>query len=249
MLNMPQPGDRNKLAPDAAKDAKAAKNMMARMAEELEEVDPPKQAGKVETKAGKKSDGKSAKKSGKKGDKKPGKKAKDGKKQGEKLKTARFDARDMPDSADGQLIEVRRSGVHGKGVFALAPIKRGTSIIEYVGRVMSHKKADKLAPIKPDEPNHTFFFQIRDGKKVINAAVGGSAARWINHSCAPNCEAEEDEDGRVFIKSLRKLKPDEELFYSYGLVIDEPYTRRLKKEYECRCGATKCRGTMLAPKH
>ncbi len=55
-------------------------------------------------------------------------------------------------------------------------------------------------------------------------------------------------DGRVFIKSLRALKPGEELFYDYGLIIDDRYTPRLKKQYECRCGSKKCRGTLLAPK-
>lgn len=205
-------------------------------------------AGKADDRTDRKKDRKAAK-----GKDKPkaGKKDKDNKKdkkQGKKAKAARFDPSDVPDAAVGRLIEVRRSGVHGQGVFAIAPIARGESIIEYVGRTMSHKKADKLPPINPDEPNHTFFFQIRDGKKVIDAAVGGSAARWINHSCAPNCEAEEDEDGRVFIKALRKIKPEQELFYDYGLVLDEPYTRQLKKDYECRCGAPKCRGTMLAPK-
>ena len=71
--------------------------------------------------------------------------------------------------------------------------------------------------------------------------------RWINHSCEPNCEADEV-DGRIFIKSLRALKPGQELFYDYGLIIDDRYTPKLKKEYECRCGSKKCRGTMLAPK-
>ena len=86
-----------------------------------------------------------------------------------------------------------------------------------------------------------------DDKNVIDAGVGGNAARWINHACKPNCEADE-EDGRVFIKALRKIEPGEELFYDYGLSIDDRYTPKLKAEYACRCGARKCRGTMLAPK-
>jgi hypothetical protein len=77
--------------------------------------------------------------------------------------------------------------------------------------------------------------------------VNGNSARWINHSCAPNCEAEEV-DGRVFIHALRDIAADEELFYDYGLVIDARQTKKLKEEYACRCGARKCRGTMLAPK-
>lgn len=149
----------------------------------------------------------------------------------------------------GRRIQVRRSGVHGKGVFALKDIAAGETIIEYVGEVISWKEADKRQSSDPDDPNHTFFFSIKDGKKVIDAAVGGNAARWINHSCKPNCESDEDDDThRVFIKALRDIKAGEELNYDYGLVLDEPYTKKLKAAYQCLCGAKKCRGTMLAPK-
>ena len=146
----------------------------------------------------------------------------------------------------GRRIQVRRSGVHGKGVFALRPIARGETIIEYLGEVISWPEALRRHPHDPGDPNHTFYFHIDDGN-VIDANVGGNAARWINHACAPNCEAEQD-GPRVFIKALRALKPGVELFYDYGLVIDERYTPKLKKQYECRCGAKRCRGTMLAPK-
>ena len=81
---------------------------------------------------------------------------------------------------------------------------------------------------------------------MIDAAVGGNSARWINHSCDPNCETEESEDGRVFIQAMRDIRRGEELFYDYGLVIDERITPSIKKDYECRCGARDCRGTMLA---
>jgi len=146
----------------------------------------------------------------------------------------------------GRRIQVRRSGVHGKGVFALQAIAAGATIIEYTGEVISWKEALRRHPHDPKDPNHTFYFHIDDGH-VIDAKQGGNASRWINHSCDPNCEADE-EDGRVFIKALRDLSPGEELFYDYGLVIDERYTAKLKKEYACRCGSAACRGTMLAPK-
>lgn len=151
-----------------------------------------------------------------------------------------------PRARSGRRIQVRRSGVHGKGVFAIAPIERGEAIIEYKGEVISWKEALRRHPHDPSDPHHTFFFHI-DDKHVIDAKVGGNAARWINHACKPNCEADEV-DGRVFIKALRRLEPGQELFYDYGLVIDERYSQRLKKQYACRCGARKCRGTMLAPK-
>ncbi len=149
-------------------------------------------------------------------------------------------------AAGGRRIQVRRSGVHGKGVFALAPIAAGERIIEYKGEIISWPEALRRHPHDPSDPNHTFYFHL-DDDHVIDANVDGNAARWINHSCDPNCEADET-DGRVFIQALRDLQPGEELFYDYGLVIDERYTPKLKKEYECRCGAPNCRRTMLAPK-
>jgi SET domain-containing protein len=152
-------------------------------------------------------------------------------------------------SSDARRIQVRRSGVHGKGVFALKPIAKGERIIEYKGEIISWAEALRRHPHDPADPNHTFYFSLDDGSRVIDAKVGGNAARWINHACQPNCKAEEVEgEDRVFIHALRALKPGEELFYDYGLVIDERYTAKLKKEYECRCGSRKCRGTMLSPK-
>ena len=153
----------------------------------------------------------------------------------------------IPAPAHGKRIEVRRSGVHGKGVFALVPIAKGEIIIEYIGEVISWKKALKRHPHDPKDPNHTFYFHI-DKKHVIDALHGGNDARWINHACEPNCRANETDDGRVFIEALRELSPGEELFYDYGLVIDQRYTKALKKQYECRCGSPRCRHTMLAPK-
>ena len=146
----------------------------------------------------------------------------------------------------GRRIQVRRSGVHGKGVFALQPIARGERIIEYVGEVLTWKAAQKRHPHDPSDPNHTFFFHV-DDKRVIDAAVGGNAARWINHACDPNCKAEEEE-GRIFIDAIRDIAPGEELFYDYGLIIDERYTPALKRQYECRCGSPRCRRTMLGKK-
>jgi SET domain-containing protein len=146
----------------------------------------------------------------------------------------------------GRRIQVRKSGVHGKGVFAARPLKKGEPVIEYLGEVITWKEALRRHPHDPADPDHTFYFHI-DDKHVIDAKFGGNAARWINHACTPNCEADEI-DGRIFIKALRAIKPGTELFYDYGLIIDEPYTAKLKKQFECRCGTPDCRGTMLAPK-
>jgi SET domain-containing protein len=90
---------------------------------------------------------------------------------------------------------------------------------------------------------------------VIDGARGGNSARWINHSCSPNCEALiEEHDGsdrrkdKVVVEALRNIKPGEELTYNYGITLSEPQTARLKKVWACRCGSKKCTGTMLQPK-
>ena len=149
-------------------------------------------------------------------------------------------------SGGGRRIQMRRSDVHGNGVFAVQDLAEGETLIEYKGEVISWKEALRRHPHDPKDPDHTFYFHI-DDKNVIDAKFGGNAARWINHACTPNCEADEV-DGRIFIKALRAIKPGTELFYDYGLIIDEPYTKKLKKQFECRCGTSGCRGTMLAPK-
>ncbi len=146
----------------------------------------------------------------------------------------------------GRRIQVRRSGVHGKGVFALQPLAAGETLIEYKGEVIGWDEALRRHPHDPAQPNHTFYFHLDDAR-VIDGGVNGNAARWINHACAPNCETE-DADGRIFIRALRDIAAGEELFFDYRLVIDERYTPRLKQEYACWCGAPTCRGTMLGPK-
>ncbi len=146
----------------------------------------------------------------------------------------------------GRRIQVRRSGVHGKGVFALVDIAEGEPLIEYTGEIITWKEALRRHPHDPANPNHTFYFHI-DDKHVIDGGVNGNSARWINHSCDPNCEPLEDE-GRIFIHALRNIPAGEELSFDYGLVIDMRYTPKLKAEYPCWCGTAACRGTLLSPK-
>ena len=148
--------------------------------------------------------------------------------------------------SDNRRLQTRRSGVHGKGVFALQDLAEGETLIEYVGEVISWPEALRRHPHDPSDPNHTFYFHI-DEDHVIDAKVGGNSSRWINHSCKPNCEADEVA-GRVFIKALRNIQAGDELFYDYGLIIDAKYTPKLLAEYPCWCGAKSCRGTLLAPK-
>ena len=150
-------------------------------------------------------------------------------------------------------IETRRSTIHGNGVFAIAPIKKGTRLIEYKGRHRTHQEVDRVYADEVDT-GHTFLFTLND-TYVIDANIDGNAARWINHSCDPNCEAVlvEDDNGdpakdAVFIEAMRAIKPGEELSYNYGIMLGEPHTPRLKKLWACHCGAANCTGTMLQPK-
>lgn len=143
---------------------------------------------------------------------------------------------------------VRMSTVHGKGVFATTDIPRGEQVFEYKGQRIFWDEALRRHPHDPENPNHTFYFDI-DNDTVIDGKVGGNASRWVNHSCKPNCKAKQEEvDGktRVFIYAKRNIKRGEELFYDYGLIIDDKITKKLKKEYLCLCGARTCRGTMLS---
>ncbi len=149
-------------------------------------------------------------------------------------KSSKSRARSLP-----PLLEVHQSAVHGRGVYAITRIPKGKRIIEYKGKVVPWMQASPQA----DGP-HTFLFGLTNGKDVIDPEGGGNEARWINHSCEPNCEAIE-EGHRVFIYALRALPPGQELFYDYGLEVDEPRTASLEKEYECRCGSPRCRGTLL----
>lgn len=150
-------------------------------------------------------------------------------------------------------IEARRSDIHGNGVFAVAPIKKGEFVIEYKGKRRAHAEVD-AEDAGDVESGHTFLFTLND-EYVIDANHKGNRARWINHSCNPNCEALLDEHegrnrkkDRVLIEAIRNIKPGEELTYNYGITLDEPHTARLKKVWACKCGAKNCTGTMLQPK-
>jgi len=143
-------------------------------------------------------------------------------------------------------VAVRNSPIHGRGVFAVNTIAKGARILEYTGERMSHAEADRRYGDLHEGSSHTMLFAATD-KVVIDATKRGGPARWINHSCAPNCEANE-EDGRVFIDAIRPIKPGQELSYDYNLVLEERHTPKLKREHPCHCGAPKCRGTLLGSK-
>jgi hypothetical protein len=138
---------------------------------------------------------------------------------------------------------VLTSPIHGRGVFAARAIRKGETIIEYRGRRTTWDEASEAAG-DDDDPYHTFLFSL-DDDRVIDAGVRGNAARFINHSCAPNCETFENDEGRVYIAARRRIAPGEELSYDYRLEVDGKVGPRLRRAYACHCGAPRCRGTML----
>ncbi len=165
---------------------------------------------------------------------------------------------------------IRRSPIHGRGAFATRPIPAGTRLIEYAGERLTLAQAEARYPHDPTlqgEEQHTFLFLIDDdvvidatprgGNRRSRAArsrSGGVAgattpndARFINHSCDPNCDAVVDE-GRIWIETIRAVKPGEELAYDYQHVLEERHTPAAKRRYPCHCGSPRCRGTMLASK-
>lgn len=152
-----------------------------------------------------------------------------------------------------QKIQVRRSKIHGSGVFAKRAIKKGEFIIEYKGKLRSHAEVD-AAYDGEDETGHTFLFTLNDDY-VLDANIDGNDARWINHSCAPNCESSHVEDpggdpakDRIVIEAARDIAAGEELSYNYGIRLAERHTPKLKKLWACLCGSPNCTGTMLQPK-
>ncbi|MBK9114368.1 MAG: SET domain-containing protein-lysine N-methyltransferase [Betaproteobacteria bacterium] len=153
----------------------------------------------------------------------------------------------MPPAIEKRPYRVRRSAIHGRGVFATAEIPKGSRIVEYKGKRASWDEALARPDSDPTDPAHTFLFELEDGQ-VIDARVRGNAARWINHSCAPNCVTHEDDAGRVFIEARRRIVPGEELTYDYRLWVDGRLTRAERAQYACRCGARRCRGTLLLPR-
>ena len=145
-----------------------------------------------------------------------------------------------------RLFDVRSSGIHGKGAFARRRISRGTRIIEYVGERITHEEADARYDDAAMDRHHTCLMTV-NRRWVIDAAVGGNDARFINHSCRPNCEIVVSR-GRVFIDALADIEPGEELCYDYAYEREAGDDELAETRFPCHCGAPGCRRTILATK-
>jgi uncharacterized protein len=141
--------------------------------------------------------------------------------------------------------EIRASPIQGLGAFATELIPKGMRLIEYAGERLTTAQADARYP-DDDRRHHTFLFAI-DDDVVIDAAVNGNDARFINHSCDPNCDAVVD-NGRIWIETIRDVEPGEELAYDYAYELEERHSPAAKRRYPCSCGAENCRGTILVKK-
>ena len=146
--------------------------------------------------------------------------------------------------------EIRPSPMQGLGAFAVRRIAAGVRLIEYAGARLTPAEADARYPDVPGERHHTYLFAIDDddgSEVVVDAAVDGNAARFINHSCDPNCDAVV-EHGRIWIETIRDIEPGEELAYDYAYILEARHTAAAKRRFPCHCGASTCRGTILGKK-
>ena len=123
-------------------------------------------------------------------------------------------------------VEVRLSGIHGKGVYATASIRKGARIIEYTGKHVPWKKAIDEPPRDPSDPYHTFLFSLDNGD-VIDAHQDGNEARWSNHSCGPNCETTE-EYSRFFVDARRAMHAGEERVSADHVWTSEQRTQNMR---------------------
>lgn len=142
---------------------------------------------------------------------------------------------------------VRRSGIHGRGVFALVDLGADVDLLPYGGDVLDWDDAQRRYEEAGIEGGHTFFFDLGDGR-VIDGGSHGNSARWINHGCEPNCEAVflgEPSEARLMIRTLHDIAAGEELLIDYRLEIDDPDDALTL--YACGCGAPGCRHTMAGP--
>jgi SET domain-containing protein len=141
--------------------------------------------------------------------------------------------------------KVRPSPVHGYGVFAIRDIRKGETVGEYVGERITHGEANRRYGEKHEHDGHTLLFTV-SSRVVIDGSVGGNDTRFINHSCAPNCEARIVR-GRVFIVARKGIRNGEEIYLEYSIAREDDDPPNVDEIYACRCASARCRGTMLWP--
>ena len=136
---------------------------------------------------------------------------------------------------------VKDSEIHNRGVFAIKDIKKGTLVIEYKGEKITKKESGKRADEQLSQGDTTkgavYIFELNK-RYDIDGNVDYNDARYINHSCEPNCEAVHHNKG-IWIQAIKNIKKGEEITYNYGFDVDN------FKEHPCRCGSKKCVGYIV----
>jgi hypothetical protein len=143
-------------------------------------------------------------------------------------------------------MELRHSPIHGLGAFALRDIPKGTRVIEYKGEIIDNDEADRRYDDESMREHHTFLF-ILTSKLCVDAAFNGNEARFINHSCDPNCEPIVGHR-HIWIDAKKRIPAGTEIAYDYSYEEEDDYTEADLRFYACRCGSPKCRGTIVDTK-
>ena len=135
-----------------------------------------------------------------------------------------------------KLYKVGFSKINNKGLFAKKDIRKGTKIIDYLGKIITKKETDRNP--KFDNSKAIYLYNL-SSKYDLDGDFAYNTARLINHSCNPNCEV--DGQGlKLWISSIKDIKKGEELTYDYGFGFDEDY-----KDFPCRCRSKNCVGYIV----
>jgi len=151
-------------------------------------------------------------------------------------------AKKKPQPTRSEWAAVRGSQIHGRGMFAKKIIPKGTRVIEYTGERITKAEGWRRELARQERAERgadgcIYIFELNT-KVDIDGSVRWNTARYINHSCEPNCESQVVR-GRVWIVAIREIRPGDELSYDYY------YDYEHYHEHPCRCGAKSCAGYIV----
>lgn len=142
--------------------------------------------------------------------------------------------------------KIKKSKVHGIGIIATKNIQKNTKIIQYIGDKISKKEGDKRSAerikkyLNKKNEGSVYIFELNK-KFDIDGSPMYNKARFINHSCEPNCEVDIIKN-EIWITSIKNIKKDQELNYDYGY----PFDKDDYKDHICKCGSKKCIGYIIS---
>tara|TARA_Y100000768_G_scaffold94889_1_gene68990 strand:+ start:10713 stop:11204 length:492 start_codon:yes stop_codon:yes gene_type:complete len=142
--------------------------------------------------------------------------------------------------------KVKKSKIHGTGVFAVSNLKKNTKVIQYIGEKITKKEGDIRSEkrikkyLHSNKTGSVYIFELNK-KYDIDGSPLYNKARYINHSCDPNCEVD-IVNNEIWISSIKKIKKGEELSYDYGFEFDKDDFR----DHTCKCGSKNCIGYIIS---